>query len=162
MKTSLAYTALQARANGLNWLTEAGSAIRYDDKDRLDTPMFLFRHAQELRPGPFVGHLNTPGIQQPIPKERYEQLIKRPQPAPAVIEAVHELQGAVIHTHPLTPPHQLHWMGAAEFYSDAVLGRCADALDLDSRASEILWFTALNLGNQVACSSYTDCALGRR
>ena len=70
--------------------------------------------------------------------------------------------GAVIHTHPLTPPHQMHWMGAAEVLSDAVLGRCADALDLDGQASELLWFAVLNLGNRVAASSYTDCALGRQ
>ena len=70
--------------------------------------------------------------------------------------------GAVIHTHPLTPPHQMHWMGAAEVLSDAVLGRRADALDLDGQASELLWFAVLNLGNRVAASSYTDCALGRR
>src|SRR5260370_38316459 len=65
-------------------------------------------------------------------------------------------------THTLTPPHQMHWMGAAEVLSDAVLGRCADALDLDGQASELLWFAVLNLGNRVAASSYTDCALGRR
>ena len=68
----------------------------------------------------------------------------------------------MIHTHPLTPPHQMHWMGAAEVLSDAVLGRCADALDLDGQASELLWFAVLNLGNRVAASSYTDCALGRK
>ena len=68
----------------------------------------------------------------------------------------------MIHTHPLTPPHQMHWMGAAEILSDAVLGRCSDALDLDGQASELLWFAVLNLGNRVAASSYTDCALGRR
>ena len=68
----------------------------------------------------------------------------------------------MIHTHPLTPPHQMHWMGAAEILSDAVLGRCADALDLDGQASELLWFAVLNLGNRVAASGYTDCALGRR
>ena len=56
----------------------------------------------------------------------------------------------------------MHWMGAAEVLSDAVLGQCADALDLDGQASELLWFAVLNLGNRVAASSYTDCALGRR
>ena len=53
-------------------------------------------------------------------------------------------------------------MGAAEILSDAVLGRPADALDLDGQASELLWFAVLNLGNRVAASSYTDCALGRK
>lgn len=161
IRTDLAYTALQARAAGLSYLTEAGSETSYADQDRLDTPTFLFRHAQELRPGPFVGHFNTPGIIQPLPRERYERLIKRPLPAQALGEAIHELQGAVIHTHPLTPLHQLHWMGAGELYADAVLGRCADAVDVDSAASEALWFTVLNLGNKVACSGSTDAALGR-
>lgn len=161
IRTNLAYTALQARAAGLSYITEAGSATSYADKDRLDTPTFLFRHAQELRPGPFVGHFNTPGITQALPRERYEHLIKRPLPAQAIGEAIHELHGAVIHTHPLTPIHQLHWMGAGEIYADAVLGRCADALDVDSPASEALWFTVLNLGNKVACSGSTDSALGR-
>lgn len=161
VKTSLAYTALQARANGLSYVTEAGSEISYQDLDRLDTKTFLFRYAPELRPGPYVGHLNTPGIRQPIPKERYEQFAQRPLPVQALVEAVHELGGVVIHTHPLTPPHQLHWMGATEAYSDAVLGRCPDALDIDSRATELFWFAILNLGNRVGCSSYTDCALGR-
>ena len=45
VKTSLAYTALQARANGLSFLTEAGSNVSYSEKDRLDTPTFLFRYA---------------------------------------------------------------------------------------------------------------------
>jgi len=55
----------------------------------------------------------------------------------------------------------MHWMGAAEILSDAALGRPADALDLDGQAGELLWFAVLNLGNRVAASSYTDCALGR-
>jgi len=161
IKTGLAYTALQARANGLNFITEAGSHLTYENKDQLDTPTFLFRHAQEQRPGPFVGHLNTPGIKDAIPPERLAPALKRPLPAQGLVELVHQLGGAVIHTHPLTPPHQLHWMGAGELWSDAVLGRCADALDIDSRQTEQLWFAALNLGNRMACSSYTDCALGR-
>ena len=37
-----------------------------------------------------------------------------------------------------------------------------DALDVDGQARELLWFAVLNLGNRVACSSSTDCALGRR
>ncbi len=67
----------------------------------------------------------------------------------------------MVHTHPLTPPYQLHWMGATEFFSDAVMGNCADLFDIDSRATEQLWFMALNLGNRVAASGSTDSALGR-
>jgi hypothetical protein len=161
VKTGLAYTALQARANGLSFLTEAGSDLPYDALGKLDTKGFLFRYANELRPGPFVGHLNTPGIRHPLPEERYEQLVRRPLPALALTEAVHELGGAVIRTHPLTPPYQLHWMGATEALSDGALGRCADAFDLDSPATERLWFALLNLGNRLAASGSTDAALGR-
>jgi hypothetical protein len=161
VRTGLDYAALQARADGLSFITEAGSNVSYDLVDKLDTKDFLLRYAPELRPGPFVGHRNTPGIAHPIPAERYEQFVRRPLPTPAITAAVHELGGAVIYTHPLTPVHQLHWMGSAEALSDAVLGRCADAFDTDSRATELLWFALLNLGNRVAVSSYTDCALGR-
>jgi hypothetical protein len=52
-------------------------------------------------------------------------------------------------------------MGAGELWSDAVTGRCADLVDIDSPACQLLWFAALNLGNRIGCSSYTDCALGR-
>lgn len=52
-------------------------------------------------------------------------------------------------------------MGATEFLSDAVMGSCADLFDIDSRATEQLWFMALNLGNRVAASGSTDSALGR-
>lgn len=162
VRTNLAYTALQARADGLSFVTEAGSNVEYADIDRLSTASFLFRFAPELRPGPFVGHLNTPGVDPPFEDEAYRSLVDRPLPAQAIFDAVHDRGGAVIHTHPLTPPHQLHWMGAAEFLSDAVLGRPADALDVDGRATELLWFAALNLGNRVAVSSYTDAALGRK
>jgi hypothetical protein len=82
-------------------------------------------------------------------------------PVQAITETVHELGGVTIHSHPLAPPHQLHWMGATEIFSDAVLGRCADALDTDSPATELLRFAVLNLGNRLAVSSYTDCDLGR-
>lgn len=129
--------------------------------DKLNTKTFLFRQAQEIRPGPFIGHLNTPGIRNPIPQERLERALKRPLPVQGVAEVVHELGGVVIHTHPLTPPHLLHWMGAGESYSDAVLGQGADLFDIDSRQTELLWFTILNLGRKLPCSSYTDCALGR-
>jgi hypothetical protein len=161
VKTGLDYAALQARANGLAFITEAGSNVSYERVDRLDTPEFLLRYAPELRPGPFLGHRNTPGIRHPLPPERYERLVGRPLPTQALTEAVHELGGAVVYTHPLTPAHQLHWMGSPEALSDAVLGRCADAFDTDSRATELLWFALLNLGNRLAVSSYTDCALGR-
>ena len=87
--------------------------------------------------------------------------MRRPLPVQAVKERVHALGGVVIHTHPLTPRHQLHWMGATEFFSDAVMGRCTDLFDIDSRATEYLWFMALNLGNRVAASGSTDSALGR-
>jgi hypothetical protein len=162
IRTDLEFTALQGRADGLSYLTEADSGPSPPDIDRLSTPTFLFRRAPEIRPGPFVGHLNTPGIARPIEEEVYQRLIDGPLPAERIGEEVHARGGAVIHTHPLTPPYQLHWMGAAEIWSDAVLGRCADALDLDGQASELLWFAVLNLGNRVACSSYTDCALGRK
>ena len=162
IRTDLAFTALQARANGLSYVTEADSGPSPAGVERLSTPTFLFRRAPEIRPGPFVGHLNTPGISRPIEPEVYARLVDGPLPAQRIAEEVHARGGAVIHTHPLTPPHQMHWMGAAEVLSDAVLGRCADALDLDGQASELLWFAVLNLGNRVAASSYTDCALGRR
>lgn len=161
IKTSLAYTALQARANGLSFVTEAGSAFAFDGQHKLDTPGFLLRYAPEIRPGPFVGHRNTPGLRTPLPPERLEQLIQRPLPTLGLLDVVHADGGAVIYTHPLTPPHQLHWMGSPEVLSHAVLGQCADAFDIDSRASEQLWFAVLNLGNKVACSASTDAALGR-
>jgi hypothetical protein len=162
IRTDLDYTALQARADGLSYVTEADAGPSPADIGRLSTPTFLFRRAPELRPGPFVGHLNTPGLSRPIEEAVYARLVAGPLPAQRIAEEVHARGGAVIHTHPLTPPHQMHWMGAAEVLSDAVLGRCADALDLDGQASELLWFAVLNLGNRVACSGYTDCALGRR
>ncbi len=161
VKTGLDYAGLQARANGLAFITEAGSNVSYDQVDKLDTREFLLRYAPEIRPGPFLGHRNTPGIRHALPPDRYEQLVGRPLPTQALTEAVHELGGAVIYTHPLTPVHQLHWMGSPEALSDAVLGRCADAFDTDTRATELLWFALLNLGNRLAISSYTDCALGR-
>lgn len=162
VKTGLGYLARQARASGLNFVTEAGSNVSYEDLDRHDTDSFLLRYAGELRPAAFVGHFNTPGISRPIPPERYEQLIRRPLPGQAIFEEVHRLGGVTIHTHPLSPPQLRHWMGATEILSDAVLGRCADLIDLDSTASQQLWFAVLNLGNRVAASGSTDSALGRR
>jgi len=125
---------------------------------QLSTKTFLFRNAPEMRAGCFVGHLNTPGIPHPLPEE---QLLKRPLPAQAIVKAVHESGGAVIYSHPLSPPYQLHWMGAAEIFSDAVLGQCADAFEVDSKATELLWFAVLNLSNKVACSASTDSTLER-
>ena len=61
----------------------------------------------------------------------------------------------------LTPVFQLHWMGAAEPCSDAVVGQCADLFDVDSRHTEQPWFAMLSLGNRIGVSSYTDAALGR-
>ncbi len=162
VKTGLAYTARQARANGLNFVTEAGSNVSYEDLDRLDSDSFLLRYAGELRPGAFVGHFNTPGIVRAIPAERYEQLIRCPLPGQAIFEEVARLGGVTIHTHPLSPPQLRHWMGATEILSDAVIGRCADLMDLDSDATQQLWFAVLNLGNRVAASGSTDSALGRR
>ena len=109
-----------------------------------------------------MGHFNTPGIRQAIPDARYEQLVRRPLPGQAIIEEVHRQGGVTTHTHPLTPPQLRHWMGATEMLSDAVLGQCADLIDLDSEASQQLWFTVLNLGRRVAASGSTDSALGRR
>jgi len=161
VKASLDYTALQGRANGLNWITEAGSNVPYDRIDQLDTDSFLLRYAQEQRPGAYVGHVNTPGITRPLDRQRLDDMLNQPLPVQAIKSRVHALDGVVIHTHPLTPPHLLHWMGATEFFSDAVLGNCADLLDIDSRATEWLWFMALNLGNRVGASASTDSALGR-
>ncbi|MCA9265997.1 MAG: CehA/McbA family metallohydrolase, partial [Planctomycetales bacterium] len=161
IKTDLRYMALQARANDLNFVTEAGSAVDYTDMDQLDTPTFLLRYAPEIRPGPYVGHLNTPGIQPPLAAEDLSQYTNRPLPAQSLFDVVRQRGGVVIHTHPMTPPHQLHWMGAGELYSDAVMRNCANLVDVDAKHTQQLWFAALNLGNDVGVSSYTDSALGR-
>jgi hypothetical protein len=161
VRTDVDFAALQARADGLSYMTEAGPVeLTAAELDRLSRPGFLMLHAAELRPACFVGHLNTPGITRPL-ADRLDPLIHRPLPIQVITAAVHELGGVTIHSHPLTPPHQLHWMGATEVFSDAVLGRCADALDTDSPATELLRFAVLNLGNRLAVSSYTDCDLGR-
>ncbi|RYD23252.1 MAG: hypothetical protein EOP87_26620, partial [Verrucomicrobiaceae bacterium] len=162
-RTSRAYTVLQGRANGLSYITEAGSSLLpAEEAEAAPVPAnFLMRHAEEIRPGPFIGHRNTPGITRRFPESRYRELIKRPLPTLALLEPIHEVGGAVIYTHPMTPPHLLHWMGSAEVWSHAVLGRSADAFDIDSRATESLWFAMLNLGNRVAASGSTDAALER-
>lgn len=161
IRTDPGYTALQARANGLSLITEADPEFAADVVAKHATPAFLYRHAPEIRPGPFVGHLNTPGIAAPIVGERYDALVRRPLPAIAIGRAVRESGGVLIRTHTMTPPHLLHWMGAAEAWSDAALGECGDLMDIDGPASELLYFSALSLGNRVAASGYTDCALGR-
>lgn len=161
VKTDLEYTALQARANGLSYITEAGSNLDYGTLEKLSTDNFLMRYAGEIRPGCYVGHFNTPGINKAFGYTELNNLVKRPLPAQAVYEEVRKRNGVVIHTHPMTPRHQLHWMGAGEAYSDAVLGHCPDLFDIDANHTQKLWFSMLNLGNKVAASSYTDAALGR-
>ena len=161
IKTDLAYAVLQARAGGLSFMTEQGSNVSYDKMETLSSDNFLLRFTPELRPGPFIGHLNTPGIAHPLSMLRYKQLVQQSLPAQALLDEVHRLGGAVIHTHPTTPPQQLHWMGAFELFSDAVLRKTADALDQDNALTQALWFAVLNLGNKMAASGYTDAALGR-
>jgi hypothetical protein len=161
VSTDLNYAALQGRAAGLSFVTEAGSNVSYADIDLLDRRDFLLRYAPEIRPGPYVGHLNTPGIRSVLPHDVWQTLVHRPLPAQAVFEAVRQRGGVSVHTHPMTPRHQLHWMGAAEAYSDAVLGNCANLLDVDANHTQHLWFAMLNLGNKVGVSSSTDSALGR-
>ena len=56
VKTSLDYAALQARANGLAFITEAGSNVSYEQVDKLDTPDFLLA----LRPGAAAWTLRGP------------------------------------------------------------------------------------------------------
>ena len=162
VRTDSSYTALQARANGLNFITEADHAITPDTVRKFDARTFLYRQAPELRPGPFVGHFNTPGINAPIPSDDYQKLIAQPLLTGPLREQVHRREGVMIRTHPLTPPYQLHWMGAAAMWSDAALGTAGDLLDVDSPAAELLWFAALNLDSRIGVSSYTDCALGRK
>ncbi len=161
MKTGLAYTALQGRANGLSYITESGSHVSYENMEQFSTKNFLLKYAHELGAGCYIGHFIMPGIERSISQEELEEIGKMPFPGQAIAEAVHRLGGIATYTHPLTPVHQLHWMGAAEAFSDAVLGRCADLYDVDSKATELFWYSILNLGNKVACSSYTDSTLER-
>ncbi|NRB41068.1 MAG: CehA/McbA family metallohydrolase [Pseudomonadales bacterium] len=161
VKTDLVYTALQARANGLDYVTEAGSHIAVDHDNDLSSDDFIFTAADEVRPGVFVGHLNTPGISEPLGKRWLAGIRKQPLPAQAITTKVAELGGVTIYTHPLMPRHQLHWMGAAELWSDMVHRRCADGIDVDNLSTELLLYAALNLGNKMAVSSSSDAALGR-
>ncbi len=162
VRTSLEFAALQARAGGLAYITEAGSHLSYANAASLSRPDFLFGSANELRPGCFAGHLNTPGIARAVDAETLRHAETSPLPIGALLDPVHSLGGAVIHTHLMVPPHQLHWMGATELLSGTVLGRTADAVDLDFDGTRLLWFAALNLGSRIAASASTDCALGRR
>ncbi|MEO0416285.1 MAG: CehA/McbA family metallohydrolase, partial [Verrucomicrobiota bacterium] len=161
IKTSLSYAALQARAGGLNFITESGSSVSYDELESLNTEHFKIRHCGEIRPGPYIGHFNPAGLTEPLEPEFYEKLIQRPLPAQALYAEVRKRGGIMIHTHPLMPRHQLHWMGASEAWSDAVLQNTADLFDVDANHTERLWFTLLNLGNKIGVSGHTDAALGR-
>jgi len=161
VQTGLAYAALQARSNGLNFITEAGSNVSYEHADQLDTPDFLLRVAREIRPACYTGHFITPGITEPIAQSLVDTLAAECLPGQALKREVHARGGVLTYTHPLTPPHQLHWMGATGALSDAVSGNCGDLMDLDSPQTEQLWFTLLNMGVRIGASSYTDCSLGR-
>lgn len=162
IKTDLAYAALQGRAQGLNFITEAGSNVSYDKLDQLNTADFQIRYCGEIRPGPYVGHYNPAGLHEPLPKELYEKLTARPLPGQAIYPEVRKRGGIMIHTHPLMPRHQLHWMGASEAWSDAVANNMADLFDVDANHTERLWFALLNLGNRIGVSGHTDAALGRK
>lgn len=153
------YTALQARAEGLDYITEADGLWGFVDK--LTTSHFLFRAAQEIHTGVFTGHCNTPGIREPIPWGKLGEIFKQVLPIQSLCEIVHKLGGVVIYTH-TSPLPRLHWMGATESLSDAVLRKCADAFDVANRAEELVWFAILNLGNRVSASGSTDAVLLRR
>jgi len=159
IKTDLAYAALQARASGLSFVTQASSEFPFEDHLKLSTPDFLLRRSLENRQGSFAGHLNSPGVE--LPQKDREATMHAAMPVLATVEWVHAHNAAIIHTHTMVPAHQLHWMGAAEAYSYSLLGICPDAMDLDGEASENLWFTVLNLGNKISCSGSTDAALER-
>ena len=76
VRTDIDFAALQARADGLSYITEAGPVeLTAAELDRLSQPGFLILHAAELRPACFVGHLNTPGIARPL-ADRLDQLIR--------------------------------------------------------------------------------------
>ncbi len=161
IKTNLEYMAIQARAAGLDFVTEAGSNGSYEKLESLNRPDFILTRADEQRLGCFVGHINTPGIREPISQLTIRELERTLLPSQALTDKVHQLGGITIHTHPLTPRHQIHWMGAAELIHNAVFKKGTDLLDIDSRQTELLWYSVLNLGLTIGASSYTDCALGR-
>lgn len=159
VKTGIDYTALQARANGLNYVTEADGVSTNRELTRFSAPNFFIKSATEVRGGVFAGHLNTPGIRHSI-RSKVSQAGKNVLPLEQIVRIVHKANGVAIYTHPLPLPG-LHWMGATESLSDAVIGKCADAFDIESSAEEMLWYTILNMGQRVAASASTDSALGR-
>ena len=155
------YASLQAKAEGLDYITEADAGRPKDIENRLSTQDFLYRQATEIRPGCFVGHVNTPGIIRPLSGEELRKILKSVLPIQTLCDIVHKLGGAVIYTHTLPMP-RLHWMGATESISDVLLGKYADAFDISNEAEEVLWFALLNLGAKIAVSGSTDTALIRR
>jgi len=158
--TDVAYTILQARAQGLHFISNAAKLPGADQPRRRRADGFLWADADELAYNPYTGHFTTPGIASPLPN--LSAILGQPLPTGPLAEEVHRLGGALVYTHPLSPPHQLHWMGATLALSDAVTGRCADAIDVDSPPSEALWYAILNLGNRVAVSASTDSTLERK
>ncbi|MDD2710737.1 MAG: CehA/McbA family metallohydrolase [Verrucomicrobiae bacterium] len=151
IKADDSYAIVQALGNGLDFLTinaKSSSPIIQKSKSIVVT------HTPEIGFGMFTGHFNVIGA---------SEFKKEPGilPAQKLVAEVHARGGAVVYTHPLHPPTQLHHMGATEAFSDAVLGRCADAFDVHNRQEEALWFMLLNLGNRMAVSSSTDATLER-
>lgn len=155
------YAALQAKAEGLDYITEADAGRPKEIEEKLSTKSFLYRQAAEMRPGCFVGHANTPGISRPLSREELVKIMKSVLPIKALCEVVHKLGGIVIYTHPLPAP-RLHWMGSVECLSDALIGNYGDAFDISNKPEEILWFALLNLGAKIAASGSTDTALVRK
>lgn len=155
------YAALQARAEGLDYITEADAGRPKEIEEKLSTINFLYRQAAEMRPGCFVGHANTPGINRPLSREELVKVMKSVLPMQVLREIVHKLGGIVIYTHPLPAP-RLHWMGSVECLSDALIGNYCDAFDISNKPEEVLWFTLLNLGAKIAASGSTDTALVRK
>ncbi|MCS7253975.1 MAG: CehA/McbA family metallohydrolase [Armatimonadetes bacterium] len=155
------YGALQARAEGLDYITEADAKGQKEIEEKLSKTWFLYRQAAEIRPGCFVGHANTPGINRQLYREELAKIMKSVFPMQTLREIVHNLGGIVIYTHPFPAP-RLHWMGSVECLSDAITGNYADAFDISNRPEEIIWFTLLNLGAKIAASGSTDAALVRK
>jgi hypothetical protein len=162
IKTDDRSTVLQGRAQGLSYISQATKQSGATETEQLSTDSFLYRNAAEQSAGAFIGHLTTPGITRPLKGATYSEAFHRPLSIQKIVEAAHQVGGIVTYTHPMEPAHQLHWMGATEAYSDAVLGPCADAFDMESRRTEPLYFAILNLGNKLAVSGYTDSALERK
>lgn len=160
IRTDGSFTVLQARAQGLHYLSQATKASREEDPRRLSRPDLIFANAEEQSLGAYIGHFTTLGITSPI--VGLEEVLRAPLPAQGCAELAHKHGGILTYTHPLAPPYQLHWMGAAGAMSDAVLRKCADAMDIDSPATEALWFAMLNLGNRIAAGGSTDSTLERR